>query len=69
MSNQQPLEHISDISSDGTPPDERDAPTKSERRMCVYGRLPFLEKEYTEAGAKEIAEWTTNFNFADYPDR
>ena len=71
MSNQQPCqeEHISDISSDDTPPNLRDTPTTSERRMCVYDRFPFLEKEATEEGAKEIAEWATNLNIADYPDK
>ena len=37
--------------------------------MCVYDRFPFLETEATKEGVKENAEWATNLNIADYPDK
>ena len=54
--------HTGDISDDSIA-------TGQERRTLLYDRFPFLEENYREEAAAEIANWTIKQGVEDFSDK
>ena len=66
MSNNQTHDEevFTDISLDGST-----ATRDQECRTCLYDRFPFIEEEYTEERAAEIANWAIKQDIQGFPDK